>query len=165
MKAWWDSLQPRERRTLALGGLAVLVMLAFFLVWRPLHQRVDALDQRVVQQRETLNWMREAAAEVLAYRGQSPAGPDPADLGGEALYSLADRSARQAGLGDALQRVEPAGEGRVRVTLEQASFDELLNWLQRLERDFAIAVDPVSLRRGDSPGRVNGQLVLRRPAA
>ena len=165
MRAWWDSLQARERRTLLLGAVALAAMLVFFLVWRPLHQRVDSLQARVAEQRDTLGWMRDAAAEVLAYRGRSPAASRASGLGGEALYSLADRTAREAGLAGALQRVEPAGEGRVRVTLEQAAFDDLLGWLQRLERDFSIAADPVSLRRVDAPGRVSGQVVLRGPAS
>ena len=163
MTRWWQSLQPRERRTLLLGGIALAAMVLFFMVWRPLHQRVDSLAERVDSQRDTLAWMRSAAAEVLTRRGAAPAASATGQRGGEALYAMADRTARQAGLAGALQRVEPAGEGQVRVTLEQAAFDDLLAWLRRLGSDFGITADPVSLRRAEGPGQVSGQLVLREP--
>jgi general secretion pathway protein M len=159
MREWWYGLEARERQTLTIGGAALAVILFFFAVWLPAQQGVDAMEQRVSEQRELLGWMQRSAAEVKALRGQGASAPKTRESD-QALYALADETAREAGLGEAIREVSPTGENRVRVDLQGADFDKLIRWLADLRTQFGIQASPISVRRSDQPGRVNAQIVL-----
>ncbi|RFA31422.1 hypothetical protein CAI21_02070 [Alkalilimnicola ehrlichii] len=164
MKQWWESLEARERRTLSWGGIALAIILFYFMIWLPGHQRAAELEQTVAEQRVLLSWMQQAAQEAQALRGSHP---QPVNRGNsnQALFALADQSARQAGLGNAIRRVEPSGNNRVRVNLEEASFDDMVLWLGNLKTRHGIEAHTVTIRTGSSTGRVNAQLQLEAPAS
>jgi len=155
---WWNGLAARERRTLILGAIALAIIFYVFIIWLPAHRQADQLRTRLAEQKATLAWMQQAAAEFRALRGS--AAPAPTALGGQSLFSLVDQSARQAGLGNALRQVEPTGDKRVRVSLQQASFDSMVTWLATLKNQYGIEATLLSVRPTDSPGQVNAQLEL-----
>ena len=159
MKDWWFSLQSRERRTLALGGGALLLILLYVGLWEPFQQRHAALTARVAEQQQTIAWMEQAAAQVEQLRGQ---GARPvADRGGQSLMTLLDSSARSSGLADSLKRVQPESDDSVRVWLEGVSFDGMLGWLDQLIARQGVVVDSLVVERGKAEGRVDVRAVMR----
>ena len=159
LKQRWDTLEPRERRTLIGGAVALAIIVFVYGIWLPAQRKVEQLDEAVAQQRATLAWMQQAAAEARALQA-SGARSTTANTGGQALYALADQSARKAGLGSAIRRVDPSGNDKVRVTLEGASFDSMIGWLAQIQSQYGIEASLVSARLTDAPGRVNGEAVL-----
>lgn len=163
MKAWWQNLQPRERMTLAAGALALAGILYYFILWQPAQQALETKRERLDNIREDTAWMRSAVQRYQRLsRDQGPAARNESD---EALYALADRTARADQLGDAIGGVTPEDEGRVRVNLRGASFENVLRWLARLETEFGIHAEPVSVERTDETGMVNARLVLNQGGA
>ena len=158
MRAWWQGLQERERRTLAVGGIVVAAMLGWALLWYPLSHARSDLAVRVAHQQDDLAWMRQALGETRNLRAQGA--HSRADRQGKSLLALADVSARGAGLTGALKRVEPAGADSVRVNLEIADFDALMSWLDSLARDYGVQVTDFSADKVDSPGLVNARVTL-----
>jgi general secretion pathway protein M len=162
-RQWWNGLEARERRTLAYGGVALAIILYVFLIWLPAHRGADRLETRLTEQRALLSWMQQAAAEAQSLRGADDSGT-AVGTGGQALFSFVDQSAREAGLADALRQVEPTGDRRIRVTLQQANFDVLMHWLARLQSRHGVDTSALSVRRTDAPGLVDAQLVLESQA-
>ncbi len=161
MRQWWSELQPRERRTLALGVAALVVVLFYFLIWLPPRAALPELREQVVQQRADLQWMRAAAAQARQLRqrrGDTDAGTSEPR---RALYALADESAREAGLGDTIDQVEPSGDDQVRVALSDAPFDRVTTWLASVRQRYGITVESASIQASGASGRVDARLVLR----
>jgi general secretion pathway protein M len=156
MKAWLDNLEPRERRAVLLGGGAALAFLVYALVWLPLAERYEHTHQRVIEQRAAYEHMVAQAAEVRRLRETAPTVVRTG--GGQSVLALVDRTAREAGLGAALKRVEPDGPSGVRVWLEQAPFRELTLWLTRLEHSHGVRAVTVTMDRPDRPGTVNARI-------
>lgn len=166
MKAWWDGLSTSERRTLSIGGIALVVIFGYFLVWQPIQQETARLQQDLRNQRALLAWMRPVVAEIEDQGGAIQASTTATDdNGGQALFALADQQARQAGLARVLRRVEPSGENGARVVFEQIGFDELMRWLAMLRDRHGIHATQVTLRRAELEGRVDAQILLEVPAA
>jgi general secretion pathway protein M len=159
MKEWWDGLGTRERLILAAGALIVVPLLLWALLWRPLVGGVERLEQDVESQREGLRWMQNAAAEINQLRGSGSQAA--AGLGGRSLLAVVDQSARSAGLGNGLKRVEPESADAVRVRLEGVSFDAMVTWLDELARQFGVFASLVSVERETTPGQVSVRLTLR----
>ena len=157
MKAWFASLAPREQRMVAIGAVAVVVMLVWGLVLAPLGSATTSARDRVESKRSLLAYIQSAAGE-LAGIADVPVQPD---LSGESLVVVVDRSLRQAGLGQSLTRNQPVGEDGIRVRLENAQFDSLATWLGDIHARSGMAIESASFDKSQAPGRVNASLVLR----
>ncbi len=157
--AWWRSLASKDQRVLGLGAVVVVLLLGWALLWHPLAARRTELQRNVDDQARDLAYVRLGAAEVERLRatGMRSRG----DRQGKSLLALADATARDAGLGDALERVEPVGANSVRVRLEGASFDAMMEWLETLSRQFGIEASDLSADRADGLGLVNARATLQ----
>lgn len=158
MKAWWYGLQQRERRMLTIGGVVLTLLLGWAFVWYPLTRARSDLQRQVIDQRQALAAMRADASEAQRLRGLGVQGQSSRQ--GKSLLALADASARGAGLTGALKRVEPLSEKSVRVSLDAASFDALMNWLESLARDYGVQSTDFSADRADGVGLVNVRVTL-----
>lgn len=158
MKAWFDSLELRERRMLIVGGVLLAITLFYVAVWEPLEHGVEAQRQRNAEQQALLQWMQQAVSEVKQLRGASGR---PAQLAkGQSLLAAIDRAARANQLGGALKRVQPDGSNRARVWLEGASFDKLVRWIDSLQRRQGVRVVSSVFEAREESGRVDARLVF-----
>jgi general secretion pathway protein M len=159
MREWWDKLQPRERLILTLGCAISLVLILYAGFWYPLQRDVARLQGSIGDQRATVIWMQNAAREVEQLRSNSAARRGSS---GAPLLTLVEQSARQAGLGASLSRVEPQGSDQVRVWLEAAAFDSMVGWLGQVRQSQGVEVESVVLDPQKDAGLVNARLVLQR---
>nr|WP_282571428.1 type II secretion system protein GspM [Methylonatrum kenyense] len=141
-----------------LGGISLGVILFYFVLWQPLREDTAQLAGDVEERQALLDWSHGAVSQIRALGGveQMIDSEDPE----QALFALADSHAREAGLGDVLQRVEPSGEGGARIVFEQIAFDELVDWIGALQSRYGIRVGQLSLQQSDLGGRVDAQLML-----
>jgi general secretion pathway protein M len=162
MRTWLEGLEPRERVMVMAGTAVLVVFLVFVLVWLPVRAGYNNLKASVAGQRDTAAWMQRSAQQLA--RLKRSGGTAPAGLGGRSLLAVTDSTARAGGLGAELKRVEPEGRDSVRVWLDGASFDVLVNWLVTLSSTHGIQVDNATLERGEAAGRVNARLTLQATA-
>lgn len=161
MKDWFENLAPRERLMVMAAAAAVLLLLVYALLWAPLRGGYVALRDSVAGQRDTAVWMQESAQRLAELKRSGVRGRG---LGGQSLLSLADSTARAGGLASALKRVEPEGANSVRVWLEGASFDQLIQWLAVMAERYGVNADTASVERvAETAGRVNARLTLQAP--
>jgi general secretion pathway protein M len=152
LRAWYAGLQQREQRVVAIGGVALAVLILVLGILVPLQSAVSNVVKSNETKREDLKWMQANAPEIRA-AGQVP--PDT----GEAPVVLVDRVAREAGLASALRGTQPNGTG-VRVQLEAAPFDTLVTWLAALDERYGLAIESITVDRGAQPGAVNASITF-----
>ncbi len=157
MKALLAGLGARERFLLMAGVALITLVLLYGLVWKPLGDRVSSLRATVIEQTALHQWMQTTAGEIRRLRGQQrpPSGERAS------LLSLADRTAREHGLGAAIRRVEPEGGDKVRIQLEQAPFDDITRWLEQLVARHAVVIEIITIEARDEAGLVNARLTLQ----
>jgi len=161
MRDWFLSLQTRERLLVAAAAIVAGSGLFFLLVWEPLDQSVTELRDRAQSEREVAMWLGEIKqrAQTLRERG---GGTQMKGLG-RPLLSLVDETSRSAGLDDAVTRIQPEGDDRAAVTLDDAGFNELVFWLHDLETEYGIRATALSITRDqDAAGLVQARLTLER---
>ncbi|MDP9013184.1 MAG: type II secretion system protein M [Pseudomonadota bacterium] len=152
LTAWYSSLEPRERRAVAIGAAVLCTLIVLSGIWS-LQSAVSTAVKIKETRREDLAWMRVNASEVQA--GGAMLAADT----GEAPVVLVDRVGREAGLGSALRGTQPSGTG-VRVQLEAAPFDVLVMWLAALDDRYGFAIESISVDRTASPGLVNANVTF-----
>lgn len=158
---WWASLTLRERWIVAAGAGAGVILLFYAFVWYPLQNGLSELRQSVVSLRNDVAWMRQAADDVKRLSAAAEQDGQDAPARDESLLVLVDRTARTAGLGSAVKRVEPQSNNQLQVSLEQVSFDQMIRWLGDLEQDYGVAIVNAVVDRQAESGRVDARLVLQ----
>jgi len=157
MKDWFLGLQTQERITVTAGAVALAIMLFYVAVWDPIHSSVEQLEKNVAKQAPLLQWMQQAAEDVKNLKGTKSQLKSKA---GQSLLSLVDSTAKSSKLGNALKRVKPDGEKKVRVWLENASFDAMVTWLEKLNKNYGIEVLTLVVDRKDVPGEIDARITF-----
>lgn len=161
MKAWWQAQSARDRSVLAIGSVLVAALLFWALWFDPLLLQRRNLVATVAQAEADLVFMQSASSQLAGL--QSGGSATVFDRGGRSLLALADASAREAQLANALKRVEPVSAGRVAVWLEAASFDALAGWLEQMQARYGVHAEEFSVSRGSATGLVDARVVLVEP--
>lgn len=151
----------RERWIVAIGAGLGVVLLFYTLVWYPLQSNLSELRQSVAALRTDVAWMRQAAQDVKRLSAVAAQDGQTATAREESLLVLVDRTAKAAGLGSAVKRVEPQSNNQLQVRLEQVSFDQMIRWLGNLEQDYGVAIVNAVIDRQAQSGRVDARLVLQ----
>lgn len=159
MKDWLDNLETREFNTLLLGIILASVLLLYQFVWEPVHQQQLRMTERVQEQQELLAWLKQSATVLRASPGQATDNVRDRD---KSLLSVVDKTSKLSKLSSTVKRIQPDGEARVRVWLENSGFDQLIGWLQRMENQYAVLVDDINIDKGAATGQVNARVVLTR---
>jgi general secretion pathway protein M len=157
LKAWYAGLQQREQRVVAVGAVALGLIIVIGGILLPLQSAVSRAVQGSTTRREDLTWMRANAPEIHARSGEVPL------VTGDAPVVLVDRIAREVGLGSALRGTQPNATGGVRVQLESASFDTMVTWLDTLDRRFGLAIESITVDHTPAPGLVNASISFTQP--
>lgn len=162
---WLTTLGRRERRLVVGGTLVVAVVLIETFAIEPGLEWLEGRRRFVEGRAATLAEMRRSAAEVARLRdaGGAKGTVGKESLPDESLLSLADRTAKEQGLGAALKRVEPEGEGRVRLWFDKVPFEGLMAWLEGLATRHGARVENITLDREETPGLVRARVGLAWP--
>lgn len=158
MKAWFLSLTSRERTMVQYAGAVVAIFIVYLLIINPIATNYEKNKKNVATASETLAWMKSAAIEIKQLGGGAPTADRP--KGKQFTLSMVDRSAKKAGLGSVMKRVQPEGESGVRVWFENAPFDELIKWLSVIEIKDGLSVNEINIEQAESTGLVNVRVFL-----
>ena len=155
----WQRLQPREQWLLGLGGGVVLLTLLYLLIVEPINLHHQQAAQRLETARATAQELERAAALVGAAGPRSPRGS-----GNASLLTIVDRSLKGSKIGKPASRIQPDGDTRVRIWLEDVSFDALIAWLGDLQQHQGVRVGTADIDKTSGQGLVDVRLSLERGA-
>lgn len=151
-------LSPRERIMAAGAGIVVLAYAGYLLLWQPLQQQQQQLQQSLKVKSETYQYLQQMAGRVTAL-GSVNAPVEAVEPG--RLPSILKQSASQMQLDAALRQVTEQSPGQFEIVVEKASFDLLLQWLAALAEQHGARVSRLELTAADQhAGAVDGRLTL-----
>jgi len=155
-RAWFEQLQSRERQLVIVAIVVFAVFLPYQLIWSPLIVRAGHLQKQVNQQAKQLQWMRTSMREIPQPRGSGVKHSG-------SLLSVVERTANQSQLHNSIRKIQPEGGQGVRIWMDNAGFDDILMWLERLKKQSDIEVVDFSVERQTEAGQVNLRLLLEAP--
>ncbi|WP_324035097.1 GspM family type II secretion system protein ExeM [Aeromonas caviae] len=145
LQSWWRGISAREQRLVAVGGSVLLIGLFYWAIWQPVANRIAERERQVVNQQQTLAWLKEKGQEVLAMQGRQ------IDTGGT-LDGVVNRTAFNQKI--KIARLQPQGQ-ELQVWIDTVPFDDLLIWLATLSDQYGVQVQIIELaREGLAPGLV-----------
>ena len=157
---WYHGLQQRERQLVLAASAVVIVTLLYLIIWEPIHNGLRDQTQKYQSQVDILDWMQTAATEVRALKATGAA--KRRSNSSQPVTLLVEQSAAASGLKPFLRKLESTSDKGARISFDEASFDQILLWLDTLETQYGISVSSASFDRVDKPGAVNARMTLNR---
>lgn len=150
-----QAMPVRDRRALFALSIFFVGVIGWLGVVSPVIDYARESKETLAQAEKDYAWMQVNAAvarQAGAHSGQLAAG--------QSLLTAVNSSARSSGLN--LQRFEPDGEQRVRVTLENAVFTDVMRWIVTLQTQYGLRIDSFHADHQGKPGIVNIRLTVGR---
>ncbi len=154
-RRYW-MLAGHERMVVNAVALVVVALLIFVIIVNPALKTRAQAEVQLNAKRGVLEWIRDNEQRAIAASG-STTGQAPKS--GQALMAVVTSSSSQMGL--ALKRYEPDGDDKLRVWLEDQSFNKTVRWLDSLQKQHGMTVVNVAVDAGKEPGVVTAKIVLR----
>ncbi|MCY4045668.1 MAG: type II secretion system protein GspM [Cellvibrionales bacterium] len=151
MKNWFMSLDLRERNLLMFGGTAgvLLILLSMLL---SVHDEKAKQERFVGQGVEKMEWVADAVQTLKSAKG---GGVDP-QFRGKSLIQVSELAANRSGIRST--RFQPGGGNDAQIWFEEVPFSALMQYISRLEQDFGVIVESVSINSAKTIGLVNARV-------
>lgn len=157
LRAEWSARTERERQILMGGGIALLALVAWAGIWKPL---TELHERRAAD----LDLARSIAIQLeqLAAHGSSRPASKRQGNSNRSLLSIVDRSSKRSQIDKKPTRIQPEGDAEVRVWFDDVPFDQVLRWVFDLSTREGVEVSEAVFDRQSGSGLVNVRLTLVR---
>jgi len=160
IRNWYHGLQQRERQLVLAASVVVITTLLYLVIWEPVHKGLNEQTQKHKVQVDIFEWMQTAATEVSALKATGAAKRRTSST--QPVTLVVEQSAATAGLKPYVRKLESTSDKGARITIDEASFDQILLWLNTLQVQHGISVSSANIDRVDKPGAVNARMTLSR---
>jgi len=160
IQSWYQGLQQRERQLVLTASVVIVITLLYLTIWEPIHKGIEDQTQKYQTQADILDWMQTAAIEVRTLKATGAT--KRRTNSSQPVTLLVENSAAAAGLKPYIRKLESTTDKGARVTIDAASFDQVLLWLNTLQTQYGISVSSAKLDRVDKAGAVNARMTLNR---
>ena len=145
MKQFFTQLNRREKQLMIYGGLLILMVLLWLMVFRPVNSHINQQAELKNQLQQQLEGMRQTAVN-LAGQQTTTRQSLPAD---KTFSAWLDDQLRQLNLQQSVKRSEPIDDNTVNLWLESVPFDIWADWLQRIDKQYGVVVDQADINVTD----------------
>lgn len=146
LKSTFLQLSLREQRLVAISAVFILLAMFYWGIWSPLNTSLEKGQNAVKNQTELLAWVQKNANKAIQLRSSSG---NKASFSGS-LPQTVNQSASRMKI--AISRMQPQGN-ELQVWIDQAPFNDVLSWLQSLEKT-GVSILDIDIAESDLPGQV-----------
>lgn len=153
MKTWFSNLEQREQRLVSVMLVTIIVAGLYFLMVKPLQDRLEKAQKGVIRQQQLLHWVEKNAVKLVQLRANSGV---VSSVNGP-LDQKINRSARAHNL--TINRLQPQNN-KMQVMIDKAPFHTILQWVQSLQLTYGLNVEIADFREDEQSGFVKTRIVV-----
>ena len=151
----WYGLQTREQQILRYSAVILGLLLFYLLIIDPVYSSRDDAEQRLHSTQEAFSVVQQQAFDLKAPLSN----PGVSESG--SLLTLVESSAQKEGLRNALKRLQPSSNNQIQVSLEGASYQQIMQWLSNLNQQ-GVRAQRVDIQVESKSELLGVQLLLAR---
>ncbi len=160
LKQWFYSLPTNEQRMVSGTAALIFTTLFYLMIWEPIQLGLQSEQQKQQSQQAIKSWMQQSAAEVKVLR--STGGKSFAKDRNKPVNLVIEITIKNAGLKTSVNKIESSGKNSSRVILKNASFNQIMVWLNTLATHNGIHVVSANFERSDETGQADARLTFER---
>ena len=154
LKHWYDNLEKREQVILIIGVFFVLFYVGYGVLYLGLVEGRDRYKQQVIGGEETLAWVNSTVQEIQSARSNGSSFSSA--MSDKSLSQISELAAKKSQI--KISRFQPKSDIEAQLWLDKASFNQMIDFLSRLELDYGMSVKSLSVTSANSSGIVNARL-------
>lgn len=152
----WLQLSQRERKVALIAMTILALLIYFFVIFVPLSASIEDSQQRFKANTELLGWMQQAQSQLRTNRTSSEVTKEsPASL-----LTIIDQSIKGSPIETISPDIKQVQTNQVQITLTAIQFDQLLNWLEKLSKQYHLTIVKITLKRAAEEGIVSSSITL-----
>ena len=151
----WNGLQTREQQMLRRSAIILGLLLFYLLIIDPVYSSRDDAEQRLHSTQDAFSVVQQQVFDLKASLS------NPEIPGSGSLLTLIESSAQKEGLRSALKRLQPSGNNQIQVSLEGASYQQVMQWLSTLHEQ-GVKAQRVDIQVDRKTDLLGVQLLLSR---
>lgn len=149
IKAYWDSRTQRDQIVLLFFGVFIGIFILWWLVLQPM---VKNVEQQRISTRNSGESLVRVRAMALELDQLQKSGGNSANRRASPITEVVDRSLQARGL--RMSSFQPLKSGEARLRLEEAEYNQVLQWLNDLESQHKIRAQELTITPSRNVGRV-----------
>jgi general secretion pathway protein M len=154
MKAYFNSLNPREQKLVLAAGFFILLFLPYQFIYAPFQSNLIKMQENSFKAQKNIAWMNGKAVEIRNLKGSGGSRRST----GKSLLTLVETTMKQNKLNKNLRKVKPAGSSNVIVWLDDVPFDRLMQWLDSLVVTHGLSIQEITVEKQSGKGIVNAKI-------
>ena len=152
----FKTLENREQKILVSGLIFVVLFIVYSLIYKPMTSSIDSLQKSNVENQQLRLWMAESAAAI---KNSSGTKSSTNKRRGRSLNEVINSTASTVKI--SISRSQPRDNNQYQIWLDQIVFNELLVWLNVLQKDYGVFVSNINLGTTDKKGLVRVNLTFQ----
>lgn len=150
----WQELNPREQKIGLIGGVILILLLYYLILYSPLSASVENHQRQIQSKTELLGWMQRASTQLKLAAEHN--GDKKIPQG--SVLSIAEQSIKQGRL--SAGEIKQIDNNQVQIRFEKVSFDQLLAWLQKLPLQYRLRIFKINMKRTAEEGIITATVVV-----
>ncbi|MBB5321165.1 type II secretion system protein GspM [Marinobacter oulmenensis] len=160
----YQTLSPQDRRALLILGIAVVVVVAYAGIYRPSENYLGHAEQTQAKAEELHAWIiahRTDLDRLQDLSNSSSGAAEENNLTPDSVRQLMSLITTSANDGDVkLQRLEPSGEEKVSLWVNESHFTNVAKWLETLTQKYKVTITQATLDQGEKSGTVSARITV-----
>lgn len=144
IQEWFAGLEPREQKLVSIGGVVGIVLVFIMGIWQPLNAKLELTESKLRNQQELNIWAKDAIQRI------KNSGKAMGRSGGS-LTQIVNQTSRRFNI--EIARLQPKDTAVV-VWIELINFNDLLRWIDHLERNNQVTVSAFDVTDAEEAGFV-----------
>lgn len=157
LTARWLAFSQKEQYFLKVFAFLLLCAVLYALVWLPVQQGRQRLEQAIPEKKAKLILMRSQAEDIERLRGLFKS----VRTTSASVKAIVEISAKLNAISPIYPQTSASDDKQIEITLTQVNFDTWLKWLESLQTQYHIRVQFCQIMPSASRGLVNINAVLR----
>lgn len=153
-----NSLNQRKRRIVISLLLLLFLAAVYGLTFYPLNKAISNRTAHIIQKQQDILWLRTMAGQLSALGNTQLANSSTS----ESLVKTISDSVAGNKLASALTGQIPNGQQGIKAQFENANFNDLIIWLDQLQKSQGIKALDASITETEQAGQVNALITLIR---
>jgi len=154
----YEMLPAQDRLALKALVSAVALAVLYFAVCMPIYEFKKNAELNLEQNKQLLSLVLSNKKTLSSIAKNSSGAGTKKALNSQQLVSSVTNLAKRKGV--VLKRFEPSGDNKLKVWVDDASFDKVMSWLTSLNQSLNVKVEQVSIEKDDAPGQISARLTL-----
>lgn len=157
-KQQWHIFSDREKRLTVIGGITIIVLFVYFVLWCPLSGLVDRDKTQFQSQKKLLSYLQNASHEIQVIKASGIQVNNHEDGN---LLALVEQTLSQEKLSSYLKQVQQLHQNKITLTFDRVPFQQLLQWLQKLIAMHDVQIQQFNAHRLSVDGTASVVIVIR----